>query len=328
MKIYMAPLEEVTEYIYRNAYHAFFSPMDKYFAPFIAAKQNKGRLFNYKEKKNILPENNQGLYLVPQILTNNSEDFLRTVKGLEEYGYTEVNLNLGCPSRPVVHGGRGSGFLDKREALDRFLNEIFEGTQVKISVKTRVGRYEPEEIGPLMDIFCQYPLEELIIHPRVQQDFYKGRPRKSAFREAYKRQNMPLIYNGDIFTEEDYKQVALEFPKIDGVMLGRGVLADPGLTGKIRGEEPVSMKQWKGFLERLYEEFTRTAVNEEKALFKLKEIWCYLRYSFPEMDVWNESLKRSRTLEEYRNAVETLLEQYPGVPKGSYQRESHMWERR
>ena len=97
MKIYMAPLEEVTEYIYRNAYHAFFSPMDKYFAPFIAAKQNKGRLFNYKEKKNILPENNQGLYLVPQILTNNSEDFLRTVKGLEEYGYTEVNLNLGCP---------------------------------------------------------------------------------------------------------------------------------------------------------------------------------------------------------------------------------------
>ena len=130
MKIYMAPLEEVTEYIYRNAYHAFFSPMDKYFAPFIAAKQNKGRLFNYKEKKNILPENNQGLYLVPQILTNNSEDFLRTVKGLEEYGYTEVNLNLGCPSRPVVNGGRGSGFLDKREALDRFLNEIFEGENI------------------------------------------------------------------------------------------------------------------------------------------------------------------------------------------------------
>ncbi|MGN0400306.1 MAG: tRNA dihydrouridine synthase [Blautia sp.] len=327
MKIYMAPLEEVTEYIYRNAYHAFFSPMDKYFAPFIAAKQNKGRLFNYKEKKNILPENNRGIYLVPQILTNNSNDFLRTVKGLEEYGYKEVNLNLGCPSRPVVSGGRGAGFLERREELDRFFSEIFEGTQVKISVKTRVGRYEPEEIGPLMDIFCQYPIEELIVHPRVQQDYYRGKTRKDAFQVAWKRHNMPLVYNGDIFTEKDYKQLLLEFPKIDGVMLGRGVLADPGLTGKIRGEQGTSMEQWKGFLEKLYEDFTRTAVNEEKALFKLKEIWCYLRYSFPEVDVWNKKIKRSRTLEEYKGAVEGLIDTYPGVPGGSYQGNAHMWEK-
>ena len=120
MKFYMAPLEEVTGYIYRRAYHEFFCPMDKYFAPFIAAKTNRGKLFNYKEKNDILPEHNEGIYLVPQILTNVSEDFVRTAKGLKAYGYEEVNLNLGCPSKPVVNGGRGSGFLEKKEELRRF----------------------------------------------------------------------------------------------------------------------------------------------------------------------------------------------------------------
>ena len=209
MKYYMAPLEEVTEAIYRNAYHAFFFPMDKYFAPFISAKPNKGRLFNYREKRNILPENNQNLNLVPQILTNQSEDFLRTVKGLMEYGYKEVNLNLGCPSRPVVNGGRGSGFLEKKEELKQFLDEIFEKCPIKISIKTRLGRYHEEEIEELFELFSNYPYEELIVHPRVQTDYYKGNPRLDAFAGIYQKNEKPLIYNGDIFTKEDYEKYDL-----------------------------------------------------------------------------------------------------------------------
>lgn len=202
MKYYMAPLEEVTEAIYRNAYHAFFFPMDKYFAPFISAKPNKGRLFNYREKRNILPENNQNLNLVPQILTNQSEDFLRTVKGLMEYGYKEVNLNLGCPSRPVVNGGRGSGFLEKKEKLKQFLDEIFDKCPIEISIKTRLGRYHEEEIDELFELFSNYPYEELIVHPRVQTDYYKGSPRFDAFAGVYQKNEKPLIYNGDIFTKD------------------------------------------------------------------------------------------------------------------------------
>lgn len=314
IKFYMAPLEEVTGYVYRNVYHAYFSQADKYFAPFIAAKPNRGRLFNYKEKNDILPEHNRGLHLVPQILTNSSRDFIRTAKGLKAYGYEEVNLNLGCPSRPVVNGGRGSGFLEKREELKRFLGEIFENPVMKISIKTRLGRYREDEIEPLVEIFNQYPLEELIIHPRVQTDYYMGSPRMDGFAYAYKSSGSSLCYNGDIFRKEDYIRLLERFPRINAVMIGRGILADPGLLGKIRGEAPPTLEIWRAFLERLQEDFCEVSVNEEKALFKLKEIWCYLRYSFPESDVWDSGIKKAQSLRGYEELVEHLLETYPGVP--------------
>lgn len=318
MKFYMAPLEEITGYVYRNAYHDFFCPMDKYFSPFIAAKPNQGRLFNYKEKNDILPEHNENLYLIPQILTNNSGDFIRTALGLKDYGYQEINLNLGCPSKPVVNGGRGSGFLEKREALKRFLDEIFERLDLKISVKTRVGRYEPEEFGPILEIFRQYPLEELIIHPRVQTDYYKGNPRMKAFARAYEDKHCPLGYNGDIFTKEDYENIVQEFPQIDSVMLGRGVLADPGLVGKIQGKPEPDMETWKGFLQRLCDDFRRISVDDEKALYKMKELWCYFRFSFPKVDVWNQEIKRAQNIMEYEEAVRRLLNSYPDMPGGFF----------
>lgn len=327
MKLYMAPLEEVTGYVYRNAYHAYFAPMDKYFAPFIAAKQNRGKLFNYKEKNDILPEHNKNMYLVPQILTNNSEDFIRTVKGLENFGYREINLNLGCPSKPVVNGGRGSGFLEYRERLDRFLDEIYQRSDIQISIKTRVGRYEPEEIGPLMEIFNRYPLKELIIHPRVQMDLYRGTPRLEAFSAAYQKRKQPLCYNGDIFQVEDFERLVKDFPQIDSVMLGRGLLADPTLAGKIREnmkpEKSVKKQEetwavWNGFLNRILEDYQRVSVNEEKALFKLKEIWCYLRYSFPKSDVWEKKIKRAQCLQDYEDGIKYLQDSYPGEPGGSF----------
>lgn len=324
MKFYMAPLEEVTGYIYRNAYHDFFTPMDKYFAPFIAAKPNRGRLFNYKERNDILPEHNERLFLVPQILTNSSEDFLRTARGLKAYGYREVNLNLGCPSKPVVNGGRGSGFLENLEALRRFLDKIFQ-MDMKISIKTRVGRWDPEEIGPLSDLFLQYPVEEWILHPRIQTDFYRGSPRMDAFSAAYQRvypqrgeKKTMLCYNGDIFETEDYERVLAEFPQIDGVMLGRGILANPGLVDCIHGKQGVSLETWGKFLERLDEDFCRISVNEEKALFKLKELWCYFRFSFPRMDIWEQAIKRTSDMKEYRAAMKRLLEEYPEDPGGSF----------
>lgn len=307
MKYYMAPLEEITGYVYRNAYHRFFTPFDKYFAPFIAAKEQNGRLFNYKERNDILPEHNQGMYLVPQILTNNSESFVRTAKGLEVYGYQEVNLNLGCPSKPVVNGGRGSGFLGEREKLHRFLEEIFEQVNLKISIKTRLGRYEPEEIGPLMEIFNQYPLEELIIHPRVREDFYRGEPRLSAFADAYEKRKAPLCYNGDIFTVKDLEAIVSEFPQITAVMIGRGILRDPSLLGKIHGQMGQLQEAWQGFARQLEEEFVRISINEEKALFKLKEIWSYLHWSFPESTLWDDKMKRAKDLEEFTSYTRELL---------------------
>lgn len=318
MKIYMAPLEEITGYVYRNAYHKYFSPMDKYFAPFISAKQQDGKLFSRRERNDILPENNEGLYLVPQILTKSSEDFIRTAKALKTYGYEEVNINLGCPSKPVVTRGRGSGFLDKREELTVFLDEIFMKLDMKISVKTRLGHWDPEEIGPLMEIYNQFPLKELIIHPRIQTDFYKGKPRMDHFTSAYLVRRASMCYNGDIFTEEDCLNIIEQFPNIDSVMIGRGVLADPSLTGKIKGRKETTKEQWIGFLQKLREDYQQISIDDEKTLFKMKEVWAYLRFSFPEMDVWNDTIKKIPDLHTYDKKVMEFMEQYPSMPGGPF----------
>lgn len=151
MQYYLAPLEGVTTQVYRNAYHKYFCPMDKYFTPFLVPHTKKG--FSAKEIREINPDNNKGLYVVPQILSNQAEDTVNTIHKLENYGYKEVNLNLGCPSKTVVSKNRGSGFLAMPEELDHFLEEIFEKTEVKISVKTRIGRDEPDEFYKLMKLY-------------------------------------------------------------------------------------------------------------------------------------------------------------------------------
>mgnify|MGYP000084790714 CR=1 FL=1 len=192
MKYYMAPMEGLTGYVYRNAYHKFFSPMDHYFAPFIANKKMSSR-----ERNDILPDHNQGLCLIPQILTNRSADFLAVAKELKNYGYDIINLNVGCPSGTVVAKGRGAGLLEDPETLDRFLYEIFAGYDGRISVKTRIGMEDEEEWKDILAVYEKYPLEELIIHPRVRRDFYKGKPRLDAFSYAMGESGHRLCYNGD-----------------------------------------------------------------------------------------------------------------------------------
>lgn len=315
MKYYMAPLEEVTGYVFRNAYHRYFYPFDKYFAPFVAAKEQKGRLFNYKERNDILPENNRGLVLIPQILTNNSEAFIRTAKGMREYGYEEINLNLGCPSKTVVNGGRGSGFLQDREGLRKFLDEIFEQLDMKISIKTRLGRYDPEEIGPLMEIFNGYPLEELIIHPRIQKDFYKYTPRMECYRTAYETSRHSLCYNGDLFSTADFQKLCHDFPLTEKVMLGRGVLQNPWLIGMLRSTDPASSENLapadkellRAFCEDLCAGYARVISGDKNVLFKLKALWIYLGTSFTNPQKYLKKIKKANRLAEYEEAVDSLF---------------------
>lgn len=315
MKYYMAPLEEVTGYVFRNAYHRYFYPFDKYFAPFVAAKEQKGRLFNYKERNDILPENNRGLVLIPQILTNNSEAFIRTAKGMREYGYEEINLNLGCPSKTVVNGGRGSGFLQDREGLRKFLDEIFEQMDMKISIKTRLGRYDPEEIGPLMEIFNGYPLEELIIHPRIQKDFYKYTPRMECYRTTYETSRHSLCYNGDLFSTADFQKLCHDFPLTEKVMLGRGVLQNPWLIGMLRSTDPASSENLapadkellRAFCEDLCAGYARVISGDKNVLFKLKALWIYLGTSFTNPQKYLKKIKKANRLAEYEEAVDSLF---------------------
>ena len=236
MEIYFAPMEGITGYIYRNAFYDYFTGVDKYFTPFLSPNQN--RALNPKEIRDVLPENNKGMQVVPQILTNRADYFLRAAEELKEkYGYGEVNLNLGCPSRTVVSKGKGAGFLAKPEELDSFFREVFHNIKGEMSVKARIGVNDSKQFRHLMDIFNQYPLCELIIHPRIQKDYYGNSPDWEVFGEAVHVSSIPLCYNGDIFTLEDYRRIKAAFPEVNRIMLGRGLLMNPMLAETIKKEE-------------------------------------------------------------------------------------------
>ena len=236
MEIYFAPMEGITGYIYRNAFYDYFTGVDKYFTPFLSPNQN--RALNPKEIRDVLPENNKGMQVVPQILTNRADYFLRAAEELKEkYGYGEVNLNLGCPSRTVVSKGKGAGFLAKPEELDSFFREVFHNIKGEMSVKARIGVNDSKQFRHLMDIFNQYPLCELIIHPRIQKDYYGNSPDWEVFGEAVHVSSIPLCYNGDIFTLEDYRRMKAAFPEVNRIMLGRGLLMNPMLAETIKKEE-------------------------------------------------------------------------------------------
>ncbi len=305
MQFYFAPMEGITGYIYRNAHAAFFPHIDKYFSPFIVANQHDG--FRSKEMNDVIPEHNGSINLVPQLLTNNAKDFIHTAKRLKQLGYEEVNLNLGCPSGTVVAKGKGSGFLAKPEELDQFFEEIFSGQVMKISVKTRIGKDVPEEFFRLIEIFNRYPLEELIIHPRVQKDFYNNKPNLSIFEQATKLSAHPLCYNGDIRSVKDYQEFTGAYPGIDKVMLGRGLVMNPGLVREIREGMKLDKQQLKAFHDEVCAGYQKILFGDRNVLFKMKELWFYLAPMFTEYEKYAKKIKKSGKLQEYGEAVDCLF---------------------
>ena len=253
---------------------------------------------------------------MPQILTNRSEGFIKLAKALKDWGYEEINLNLGCPSKTIVTKGKGSGFLAKPEELERFLTEIFDALsgEVKISVKTRIGKEDPEEFPALLELFNKYPMEELIIHPRIQKDFYKYTPRMECYRTAYETSRCSLCYNGDIFSPDDFQNLCREFPDTEKVMLGRGVLQNPWLIGMLRSADPAGgeasapdKELLHAFCEDLCAGYARVISGDKNVLFKLKALWIYLGMSFTNPQKYLKKIKKANRLAEYEEAVDALF---------------------
>lgn len=307
MQFELAPLEGVTTWIYRRAYHRHFTPADRYFTPFIAPNMNKG--LNTRERNDVLPEHNEGLPLVPQILTNRADYFLITCADLAELGYKEVNLNLGCPSGTVVAKGKGSGFLSQPEALERFLDEIFDQCPLRISIKTRIGRYEDGEWPRLLALYRKYPLTELIVHPRVQKDFYRNTPRVEAFAQALDGSPFPVVYNGDLFTPEDLAAFSARFPAAGTVMVGRGVLCDPWLLGGTP-----DMAALRDFHDEVFEGYREILFGDGPVLCKMKGIWTYLIQSFTNYRPYQKVIRKTRHLSEYQSTVNALFRNEAFVP--------------
>ena len=312
MNYYFAPMEGVTGYVYRNAHHAIFPGIDKYFTPFVSPNQN--RCFTPREKRDILPENNRGICVVPQILTNRSDYFLRTMKELAAFGYQEVNLNLGCPSGTVVSKGRGAGFLEDADKLDAFFDEVFQKAdleKMKISVKTRIGIEDAEEFEDLQKVFNRYPFAEVIIHPRVRSDFYKNQPNRQVFGEFLKESVNPVCYNGDIFTVSDAAELKAEFPELESIMCGRGLLSNPALVRELQGGETLKKEELHRFHDTLYESYrTLFAPDERSVLFKMKELWGYFIKAFQGAERDVKKIKKAQHFAEYEAAVSHIFENH------------------
>ena len=305
MKFYLAPLEGVTGYIYRNAFHTYFGDVDKYFIPFISP--TKDLTFTSREWNEIIPEHNQGMYVVPQILTNNTIHFIEISKQLEQMGHQEVNLNVGCPSRTVVTKGKGAGFLAHPDQLHEFLDTIFSSLNMKISVKTRIGVESSDEFMDIMKIYNEYPMEELIVHPRIQKDFYKNHPDLDVFREAVKESNLSICYNGDLFKKSDYDQFIQQFPMIDSVMLGRGIIANPGLIGEMKGKAVIDIATIRKFHDDVLHGYQSILSGDKNVLFKMKEFWFYLIHMFENHERYAKKLRKVQQFSDYMCIVDEIF---------------------
>lgn len=308
MEFYLAPMEGLTTFIYRNTYARHFGGITKYFAPFIGSRHMSTR-----DIRDITPEHNSQITLIPQVLTNKVEDFLSITEQLRDYGYDKVNLNLGCPSGTVVAKHRGAGFLEAPVALERFLYEIYEKCPMQISIKTRLGIEELSEWETLYHLYSQYPLEELIVHPRLQKEYYTGRAHVEAFSEllsAYQAKNIsiPLCYNGDIVSPETFERVTSVCPEISHFMIGRGILQKPWLLQTLSGQEfSITIQKVKAFHDELLDAYCELLVQDTPVLFKMKDVWTHMSRAFADSEKYLKQIRKASRISEYRVEVARLF---------------------
>ena len=337
MDIYFAPLEGITGFAYRNVHRQFFGDqIDKYFSPFAAP--NYTHHFKTREREDIEPANNEGLRLVPQILTNRAEDFLWAAEEMYAMGYREINLNLGCPMPTVVKKGRGSGQLGDLDALDLFLEQICEGMEkiaglldaeitaekkaeinaeknaeentgikIRFTVKTRIGLESASKAAALLEIYNRYPIAELTVHPRTQRDLYGGKPDLETFSLFLEQSVHPVVYNGDIFSLSDYEKICVRFPECHAVMLGRGLIANPALARELKGGLPLQIEELRLFHDAVYESLRKTLPGQAPLLGKMKELWFYMGRNFTGADRCLKEIKKAKNEIQYRAAVRTLF---------------------
>ena len=305
MRYYFAPLEGVTDSIYRRVHHKYFPGVDRYYMPFISPTIH--RTLTHKEDRELPPADSVEFVAIPQVLTKVPEDFLWAAQVCHDRGYEEVNLNVGCPSGTVVSKGKGAGMLRDPEGLDRFLEEVFRVCPTEISVKTRLGLESPEEFEKIMAVFNRYPIKELTIHPRVRKDFYKEAVREEWFRYGWEQSKNPLCYNGNLITLADCEAVAQRYPGVEAVMLGRALIGDPGMLTP----GGTTAKALKAFHEELTESYVEAFGSARNAMFRLKENWHFLYLRFDGSEKLWKRLRKTTDIDEFRAITTEIFDTLP-----------------
>ncbi|MBR3698258.1 MAG: tRNA-dihydrouridine synthase family protein [Bacteroidales bacterium] len=309
VKLSLGPFQGITDAPFRNVFKKHFGGIDKFYTPFFTGIQ-KDHAKNMQVEE-IDPRFNDVETLTPQILSTDAEEILRFASQCKELGYKEINLNMGCPFPRVANKKRGSGLLPYPEKIDTMLCRVFEKIEVGFSVKCRLGYVNPDEIYPVLEVFNKYPLSELIIHPRIGKQLYKGEADVKRFAELMPLIKAPLVYNGDIVSMESFECIREQVQPVNEFMLGRGLLANPFLAEEIKGScQAKDVDRLYNYVIDLYEDRLRHAGGSPKVLGRMKELWSYLMNSFDEpQDIWRK-IKKINALREYEEAVETVFREH------------------
>jgi len=300
-----APMEGLTSHIYRQVHHSMFPGVNAYYSPFIAPDSNGN--FKSSHLRGLLPDNNEGIPLIPQILANHSGAFVEVAHQFADLGYPEVNLNAGCPSGTVVSKHKGSGMLSDPDSFRVFLDDIFSRCRSEISIKTRMGMESTSEFGKILELYNDYPVKELIIHARDRKGMYKSLPDTEGYAAAFRSAKMPVSYNGNLFTKEDLDRLLAVCPETDHIMIGRGAIANPALFRQLSGGSIITKEEMKEYHDRILEDSLSSGLSPNFAVMRMKELWYYMISMYPGSEKAFKQMNKSTRLEDYRSAASMIL---------------------
>lgn len=307
--IILAPLQGYTDVTFRNVFANHFSGVDEAVAPFIST-MGQMRL-KPSRIKDVAPENNKNLSVVPQILGNVPEDFIFLARHLHDMGHKRINWNLGCPHSKIAKKTRGSGLLMYPEKIDAFLNAVLPEISNTLSVKIRLGRKSKDEIFKLLPVLDKYPLDEIILHPRTGIQMYEGTSDHDAFGTALLNCRHSFTYNGDIIDLDSFHAVQEKFPHIRRFMIGRGILANPFLPEKIKGifvdKDPIH--RLKAFHDDLFNHYQKIFPGPAHLTGRMKGFWSYLGPSFKESGKSLKNILKTGSLAKYQDMVDAFFSQ-------------------
>jgi tRNA-dihydrouridine synthase B len=308
--IYLAPLQGFTDFVYRKAYSEIFQEVDTFFIPYISVKNNQ---ILKKYEKEILPENNPKIRVIPQVLVSSADEMLFLSEILKDKGYKEINLNLGCPYPMVTNREKGAGLLPHPDKLQELLFSFFEKSNLLLSVKLRAGLHFAGEIEQVIPVLNQFPLTEVIFHPRIAKQLYDGEILNSAFQYAQQNLKHRLVYNGSIFSVDDFKECRQKFPDTENFMLGRGILMNPFLPSEIKNIEITAkekLEKLKEFHQLVFKYYSETMDNEGNTLNKMKQFWIYFSYNFNNQKKTYKVIKKANKMNNYKLEISRIFRDF------------------
>jgi tRNA-dihydrouridine synthase len=311
VSIYFAPFQGITTKPFRALYARHFKGVDKLYTPYFS-NFAVGHTLPPLKQKALKDQFENGIEVVPQVLSKSAEEIISFARNCEEFGFKELNLNLGCPYPQVTRKLRGAGMLPFPDMVDEILEKVMKEIKISFSVKCRLGNLSAKEMDALIPVFNRYPINELTIHARIGKQLYSGKPDFDSFAGAVAQLQMPVVYNGDIFADSDFEKFKSRFPEINLLMIGRGILSDPFLPARIKGFEMPSDPEStiRLFIDDLYMAYRKERDDNPSVLNAMKEYWAYLAESFDEPVKVFRKIKKSKNFETYDEAISLIFEEF------------------